>query len=309
MTMPWWLLSAGAGIASALMFGATPAGPLGAMLLSVLAAVPLFMAGLALGTLAGSVAAAVGIAGAVVLHGMVGGINFAVSFGVPTVILVRQAMLSRQVDGGIEWYPAGLLAATMTIIGLTLAAALTAVLPRLGVLEQAETMLRAFAENFAAETRDITAEDLMGQIGWVLRLLPGTLTLFWMLALLSAGALAQALLERMKRNLRPAPDFAGMELPNWMAPVAAVTSGAAMFAPDPVGHYALSLAFPACFPFLVQGLAVVHAYNRKIRGGTILLLIFYVLVFGPVWPAILVVLLGAVEQFAGFRRGWKETEA
>jgi uncharacterized protein YybS (DUF2232 family) len=66
------------------------------------------------------------------------------------------------------------------------------------------------------------------------------------------------------------------------------------------------MAFAVCFGYLVQGLAVVHAFIRKIEGGTILLVIFYLLVFAPVWPAMLVVLLGAVEQFAEFRRRWKK---
>lgn len=303
------MLSAGAGVASALSFGATPSDPFVAILLSLFSGIALFMAGLAFGNIAAVLAAAVGIAGVSAMHGLIGGLNFAVSFAIPVAVLVRQAMLSRETDGGVEWYPAGLLTATLTVIGLTLAMLLTTVLPWLGIIDQAETMLRHFAENVAADTKGVTVDELMVKFSAALRLLPGVLSLFWMMVLLSAGAAAQALLTRMCKNLRPAPDFAGMELPNWMAPVAAATSATAMFAPDPVGHYALSMAFPACFPFLVQGLAVVHAYNRKIHGGTILLLIFYLLVFGPVWPAVLVVLLGAIEQFAGFRRGWKETDA
>lgn len=300
------MISAGAGIASAVFYGVAPASPLGAMLVAVLVAAALFMAGLGLGTLAGAVASAAGILAVMAIHGPVGAATFALSFGVPVAILVRQTMLSRSVDGETEWYPTGFLAATLTILGLGMGAAYTAILPMLGVLEQAEALLRVFAENFAAGSGEITVEELMDQIKWVMRLLPGMLTGFWMLALLAGGVLAQAVLEKMKRNLRPRPDFAGIQLPNWMAAVAAVTMAGAMFVPDPVGLYAVSMAFAACFGFLIQGLAVVHAFNRKIKGGMILMVIFYLLVFAPVWPAILLVLLGAVEQFAGFRRGWKK---
>jgi len=306
MTSPWWLSSAAAGIASAVLYGAAPASPLGAMMVVVLIAAALFMAGLGLGTMAGATASAVGVLAAMAIHGPASGATYALSFGVPVAILVRQAMLSRSVDGEVEWYPTGHLAATLTIIGLGMAVAYTAILPRLGVLEQAEALLRVFAENFAASSGEVAVEDLMDRIKWVMRLLPGMLTGFWMLALLAGGAVAQAVLEKMQRNLRPRPDFAGMLLPNWMAAVAAVTMAGAMFIPDPVGLYAVSMAFAACFGFLMQGLAVVHAFNRKIQGGTILLAIFYLLVFAPVWPAMLLVLLGAVEQFAGFRRGWKK---
>lgn len=308
MTGPWWLLSAGAGIASAVLYGVAPPGPLGAILVAVLVSVPLFLAGLSLGTLAGVVASATGIVVSLILHGpLIAGV-YAMSFGAPVAILVRQALLSRIGEGGVEWYPAGLLAATLTMIGLALAVVFTAVLPMLGVQELAEKMLRGFAENFAAGTEGLTAEEVLEQINLerILRLLPGMIAGFWMLALLGGGSMAQVILEKMGRNLRPSPDFAGIELPNWLAVVAAVSMAAGMFAPDPIGAYAVSMAFAACFPFLVQGLALVHAFIRKIQGGAILLVIFYLLVFAPVWPAMLVVLLGAVEQFAGFRRRWKK---
>jgi uncharacterized protein YybS (DUF2232 family) len=305
MTGPWWLLSIGAGVASAVLFGVAPASPVGAMLSTVLVSVPLFMAGLGLGALPGAAASAAGILVVLAIHSPESAAIYALSFGVPVAILVRQALLSRTDDGTTHWYPAGYLTATLTMIGLVLAVAYTAILPMLQVQEQATAMMRVFAENFADSTDGVTVEQLMEQIGWVMRLLPGMLTRFWMLALLAGSAVAQTLLERMKRNLRPHPNFADILLPNWMAALAAATMATAVFAPNPVGDYAVSMAFAACFGFLVQGLAVVHAFNRKIQGGTILLVIFYLLVFAPIWPAMLVVLLGAVEQFAGFRRGWK----
>ncbi len=79
-----------------------------------------------------------------------------------------------------------------------------------------------------------------------------------------------------------------------------------MLLPEPAVTYALGMAFAVCFAYLLQGLAVVHAFNRKIQGGTILLVIFYLLTFMTIWPPILVVLLGAVEQFAGFRQRWRK---
>jgi uncharacterized protein YybS (DUF2232 family) len=264
------------------------------------------MAGLGLGTMAGAIASAVAAVGVLVLQGPMPGAIFAGGFAVPAAILVRQAMLSRTEDGKTEWYPAGLLAATLTIIGLGLAVAIATIISSLSVQEAFDERLRVFAENFAASSKDIDAEALLEKMEPVKRLLPALMTAFWMVILLAGGALAQTALEKLNRTLRPWPDFAGMELPGWMAVVAAVTIAAAMLLPDPAGIYALAMAFAASFAFLLQGLAVIHAFNRKIQGGTILLVIFYVLVFGQGWPAMLVVLLGAVEQFAGLRRKWLE---
>lgn len=305
MTSPWWLLSAAAGIASAVLYGLPPTGLLGALVLPVLIPAPLFMAGLGLGAMAGAVASAVAAAGVLVLQGPIPGAIFACGFAAPVTILVRQAMLSRADVGETVWYPAGLLAATLTIVGLVLAVAITAAISSLPAQEAFDEHLRVFAENFAANSDEITAEELLQKMQPVKRLLPALMTAYWMAILMAGGALSQAALEKLKRNLRPWPDFAGMTLPNWMAAVAAAPIAAALLLPDPAGVYALAMAFAACFGFLMQGLAVVHAFNRKIQGGTILLVIFYLLVFTPVWPAMLLVLLGAVEQFAGFRRRWK----
>lgn len=274
------------------------------MLLIILVPVPLFLAGLGLGTIAGAIASAVAATGVFVLQGAMAGAIFAGAFAVPVAILVRQAMLSRTEDGHTEWYPAGLLAATLAVIGLALAVGISAIISSLPVQEAFDVRLRAFAENFAASTGEITAEQLLERMQPVKRLLPGLVAAFWMAVLIAGGVLAQAALEKLNRNLRPWPDFAEMELPGWMAIIAAVTITAAMLLPDPAGTYAVAMTFAASFAFLLQGLALVHAFNRKIRGGTILLVIFYLLVFGQGWPAVLVVLLGAVEQFAGFRRRW-----
>jgi len=304
MTSPWWLLSVGAGLASALIYGLAPASPLASMMLTALVGVPLFMAGLGLGTVAGALASATAIAGVLVFQGPMAGAIFAGGFAVPVAILVRQAMLSRTEDDTTVWYPAGLLAATLTIVGLGLAVAVTAIISSLEVQALFDERLRAFAESFAATSNgEITVEELLKKVEWTKRLLPGLMTGFMMLVLLASGAMAQAALEKLGKALRPWPDFAGMDLPNWMAVVAAISIAAAMLLPDPAGTYAVAMSFAACVAFLLQGLAVVHAFNRKIKGGTILLVIFYLLVFGPVWPSVLVVLLGAVEQFAGFRRG------
>ena len=162
-----------------------------------------------------------------------------------------------------------------------------------------------FIDNCISCHDGVTASELLAWMEPYRRLLPGLTTAFWMANLIAAGVLAQAVLAKFGRNLRPWPEFLAMELPGWMAVAAAATLAAAMVLPDPAGAYSMAIAFAACFAFLLQGLAVVHAFNRKIEGGRILLAIFYLLVFGPVWPALLVVLLGAVEQFAGFRRGWK----
>lgn len=305
MTRPLWLLSAGAGIVSAALFIATPPVPLLAILLIVLGTAALYMAGLGLGPLAGALAAAVSVVCVLVLRGPLSA-AVAAAYALPVAILVRQAMLSRGKGEAMEWYPAGLLAAVLALIGMLLSVGNAGLMSWLVADEFFDEWLRSFAENFSASNDEISADEVMKQMEPAKRVLPGLMTGFQMAVLLAGGALAQAALVKLGRNLRPWPDFADMELPNWMAIVAAATIAGAMLLPEPAVTYALGMAFAVCFAYLLQGLAVVHAFNRKIQGGTILLVIFYLLTFMTIWPPILVVLLGAVEQFAGFRQRWRK---
>ncbi len=304
----FWFLAAGAGALSGLLYGIPPAGLLAGMAVAVLVPVPLFLAGLGLGAAAAIAAGAAGMVVVLVLHGLLPTAIYAAVTAIPAAVLCRQAMLSRDDGEGLEWYPSGLLVGWLTGIGLVLALPTTAMMSLASVQELFDVNLRAFAEHFAAGNADVTADQMAELLAPAKRLAPAVSTIGWTLLLLAGGAIAQAILVRSGRNLRPTPGFLDMELPGWIPVAAALAIVGAMSLPDPVGAYALSASFAAAFPFLLQGLAVVHAFSRKVGGGFALLAIFYVLVVFQGWPMLLVVLLGAVEQFAGFRRRWTKPD-
>ena len=282
MTSPWWLSERRRRHCQRGALRACPGKAAGRHWLAVLVPAPLFMAGLGLGAMAGAVASAVAAAG-VLIPGHHGPARSSpCGFAAPVAILVRQAMLSRTEDGETEWYPAGLLAATLTIVGLMLAVAIAAAISSLPAQEAFDEHLRMFAENFAAKSDGITAEELLLKMEPAKRCTAGDND-----RLLDGdpdgqrGAVPGSA-GKVEAEFAALAGLCGNELPNWMAAAAAVTLAAAMLLPDPAGIYALAMAFAASFGFLVQGLAVVHAFNRKIQGGTILLVIFYLLVLGQV---------------------------
>src|SRR5712691_10308188 len=115
------------GSAGACLYLAAMLGTPGGLILVYMTQLPLFIAGLWLGTgavaLAGSTAALVLLAASDLLAAAI----FAAINAVPVGLLVRQALLARRgSDGTVVWYPPGLLTAWLT--GLALAGIAAALL-------------------------------------------------------------------------------------------------------------------------------------------------------------------------------------
>ncbi|MFZ9636032.1 MAG: DUF2232 domain-containing protein, partial [Alphaproteobacteria bacterium] len=105
------IVSIAAGAAAAALTLSALSASVGGVLLSSLAQLPIFLVGLSLGTQAAALATAGSFAAASILVRLDFGLVFGLAVGLPVVVFVRQALLSRRrADGGIEWYPpAGLL--------------------------------------------------------------------------------------------------------------------------------------------------------------------------------------------------------
>src|SRR5437879_102466 len=105
----------GAALYLAVMLG-TPGG----LLLVYMTQLPLFIAGLWLGSGAAALAGLTGVVVLLAASDVLGAAIFAAINAVPVTLLVRQALLARPGDDGtIVWYPAGLLAAWLTALALS----------------------------------------------------------------------------------------------------------------------------------------------------------------------------------------------
>jgi hypothetical protein len=136
-------MSKGTGLA--LLYGLASAIPLlialgtpGGVLFMLLVPLPLFLSGLSMGPSAAILSAATAcfalslmivvsaaqITGSLSLalaEGVGMFLGTVISLGIPVVVLVRQALLSRKTaDGSIEWYPPGPLVLWLTAVGLLL---------------------------------------------------------------------------------------------------------------------------------------------------------------------------------------------
>lgn len=288
------------GVVSAMLFLALPYGLPGMLVLAYFVQLPLMLVGLTLGVTPALIATVSGsVVGGLVAGGLAA-LSFFVVAGLPSLVLVRQGLLSRNDGGQTEWYPPGLLLAQLTGLaaaGLALAFLLFAGQPG-GLISAIEQFLERAAADFGAEPDTEAGAALHGAAA----LFPGIVAASWLLMVVVNGALAQALAVQLGRNLRPSPAMTELSLPRWLM---YATAGAALLSLLGAGTPALlgrSLLLLFLVPYLLQGLAVAHAFARHWGAPRLALVAFYVALILLGWPAILVVALGLLEDWAQLRR-------
>lgn len=316
------------GTSLALLYGVASAMPLliaftapGGVLFMLLAPLPLFLSGLSMGPAAVTLSAATaclalslmiavaasevtGSVGAGLLDALGMFIGSAITLGLPVVVLVRQALLSRTAgDGTVEWYPAGLLVTWLTAAGVAMLIFSLGSLLWLGSGESIEAMFTGqLAEALRLVLPEVEETQLQQAASATAQIGLGIGLDSWLMVIAANGILAQGVLGRYGRNLRPAPDITQIELPNWLGMALAATALVALLAPGDFGFLARSLVVVLLLPYFFAGLAVIHAACRGRGARAIMLTIFYLILVLFAWPAILVVGLGLVDQVIGLRQ-------
>jgi hypothetical protein len=292
---------------TAALCGALAAGPYLAssngsavsVILVYLSQLPLFVGGLWGGVTVASLAGLVAFLLLLAATNIMAAAVFAALNVVPTIVLVRQALLARSAaDGAIEWYPPGLLTAWLTGLGLT---AIAVALVLLGGPEGLQTSARqamapALDRLFPGDIAD--RDELASFLAMIM---PGVGAASWMVMTLTNGALAQGLLARFAVSWRPSPALAALGLPTWI-PVLLLAAAAATSFGGTVSFVGVNVIIPLVVPFCLAGLAVLHAIARRCSRPAVPLLGFYVLagLFG--WPLLLVIFVGLLDAPLGLRR-------
>ncbi len=307
------LLTVG-GLAAGALFGSIVTGSLGAALLAYFAAAPLFLVGLSVGWLP---AIASALIGAVVVAGVMGFFAagyFSLIVGLPVAVLCRQALLNRpDGQGGIEWYPPGRLVAALTALAAAALTAMFAVAVLQGVDPQREVQRTLEAVLDAGLPPEIAGRAKeQGLAERTAAFLPGIAAGLLFLTLALDGALGQAIAARLAIAKRPSPAWRGMTLPSWPLYALGLSCLAGIAAGGTLEYIGRNLAIVFAVPFLLQGLAVVHAVTSRLPGRALWLVGFYLLGFLMAWPFVLVAALGLAEPYVGLRArlggGPKESE-
>lgn len=307
------LAALAAGVLSGLTVLASMLAGIAGIPLIFIALVPTFAVGLSLGLgpallALAAAAAASWLAGSLVL-GASGGfyvaLNYAIAFALPQAWLIRLALLSEAGPTGRKWYPTGRLLGWLVGLAVAfLAAAEIAFLGSEGGLAGAihgpalEYAVRAMGE---LRGRPMEDSEVSAAASAVASIMPAMAANSWLAMMLVNGVLAQAVLARAGRALRPSVAFADFELPMAML---YLFGGALVlsFVPEPFGTLGTAAVMVVSFAYLVLGLAVIHALVRRLAARRLILFGAYLLLMVMSWLAILVALLGLVEQGLGLRK-------
>ncbi|MGK2870930.1 MAG: hypothetical protein ACSLFL_01585 [Alphaproteobacteria bacterium] len=309
---PYLFISIAAGLLSAVLYGAAASGSMLSIIPIYLSPLPLFLAGLGYGGTAALIGG-ISATGAIALAGgpLLGVAYFLVNAAAP-IIVTRAANWSRQVtaengSSSIEYYPAGMLFAWLSGLGIVIMVLLALFMQRyegglsgwipqiIQVEALSQTIMQAQLQTGSVPIDEEALRSRLIQFA-----LPG-LGLFWMLISIGNGALAQHLLVRLGRNARPTPDFVNMDLPQFMLWPLLGAAVLAFFSGD-LGLIGAVVATLAAMPYFFLGLATVHVISHHLPGRAFALTGFYVLLLALGWPVLLIVGLGIVEHFANLRR-------
>jgi Predicted membrane protein (DUF2232) len=290
-----------AGIISSALFLSLLTGIPGMALFAYFVQLPLLFAGLAMG-LTGSVVA---VAAALVISGLIAGflatLIYAFVQALPALIVVRQALLSRQSPQAVEWYPPGLVLAQLTCLAAgAVAVAFLMLLDHPGGLQGAiEAFLTSALTELGAIQVDAGPPPELG--AWMF-LFPGLMATSWVVMTVVNGVLAQSMAVRLGWNRRPSPDLVALELPSWLWPALGAAGLLALLGDQGWGFLGRSLLIVFVVPYVFLGLAVIHALIRRWPHPTWALVAVYGALVLLGWPILAVLLLGFVEDWAHLRR-------
>jgi hypothetical protein len=296
-------IAAGAGALSAGLYLSTLLGSIGAIILAYLSTLPLFATGLALGLWPVLTAATTGV----VITGIVDTPLTALLYGAlsaaPVAWMIHLALLSRSSPDGAEWYPGGRLATWLAAIasGYFVIA--------LVVLSGDEGGLRGRIDSFLTMIFERIAQrpvaEIEGAEGLIASwepLFPAFVGLSWMIMMVVNGVLAQGLVSRFGRNLRPAPLLKALQLPRMLA-YALAGALATSLVPGTVGYAGTTIAIYLLVPYLLLGLATVHALAARLPTPQLVLVVFYfTLVMFGLFALASIAGLGLIEQWFNLRR-------
>jgi hypothetical protein len=270
-----------------------------------LAMIPVFMAGLGAGALAGMVAVAVALAGLFALEPSNYGVIYIFIYGAPAMALIALALRYRLGDDKkMYWYPEGNLLTAMTVYPCLLFLFLAAISSghEGGLLDLTTKLISDATEPMKAQMTADDAEQFSAMISKLVVFMPAMAGVSWILVMLIDLVFAQATLQKQGWNLRNGFAIQELEIPNWLVYAVAITGLAGAGAPAPFNYLGANLSIILGVPFFFSGLAVTHAWAARQKAALAILIVFYILLCLIPLAALFVALLGVIDQWAHFRR-------
>lgn len=278
------LVGAGAGLVSALLIAVVVKNTPLAILLYLLAPIPILIVSLGWNHRAGLVAAAVGAVAIAVAFSRYSALGFVIGTALPAWWLAYLALLGRpRPDGGMEWYPIGRLLGWIALTAtLTLVAA--AFLSTGGdyarfhenAREVAREVLRVSLAQRAGTDPDAAGRDAF--VDGVATLVPAFAAQGFTVVLAFYVWAAAKAVQLSGRLIRPWPFLPATAMPRFMLGAFALAALLGLL-PGFIRVFGMALCGALVAAFALQGLAAIHDWSRGRSGrlgiliGTYLLLL------------------------------------
>jgi hypothetical protein len=298
-----FIIGAGSGVVSAALFASAATGTAIAAILFYLTPLPLGLAGLGWGGSSAAIAALVATLLLAIVLGLEPAGAFAAVAGMPIALLSYLALLSRPIavqadhtQAGIEYYPPGRLLGWAAIIAGTLAAAMVLYFgPDVASYKAAIGKLVD-----ASALKEVDPEGKIFNAEMISRALPAAFAIIWLSIILFNFWLAGLIVNASGNAMRPWPRLDRLDLPNAFFIVFTVAL-IGSFLPGMPGLMATGLSGALLYAYVLQGLAVLHAYTRGFAYRSLLLGALYLGIVLIGWVAIAVAILGLAEPMLRLR--------
>lgn len=299
------LISIGAGLLSALLFGSVLAGAFAALLLPLFAQLPLQIASLTFGPRSGVIAALAAAIAIVVAAGLIEiSVPYALNVAVPAVIasyLVALRNTDLEEANIAAWFPMGRVLSTVAVtsvvcviliglhIGFNPQTAASAIQP------QAEAMLLG-----AINAGQITPDIIRDAVSIFVAVLPFVAASALVLITALNLALAIRVARRYGAFKRPATSIATLEFPKLMY-VTALFAIAVIWISGEATPILAVVAGASVSLVVIAGFAALHALTQKMAARGIVLIAVYgsIVFFG--FPILLILALGWLDGFFNLR--------
>ncbi len=296
------LIALGGGVVSALIAVAMLMGSPGALMIVYLAPLPLFLVGLSGGAAAATVASVSGLLVAGFMGGMVAAAIYGLIHALPAWVMTRQSLRTRVLaDGSVVWHPVGHALAELSGLGAVVfvSAAAAAWYGGGSIMDSVAAYLNAVLATVFPDVPDAQRDQYVGMLTPIF---PGFTGSSWLVMAVVNGALAQAILVRLGKNLRPNPRFNDLTAPEWLSWLLVGSAVLVLLGSGEMEYVGRNLAVILAVPFFFVGLAVVHTLAGRVPSPGMLLIVFYVIVVFSGWAMMAVAGIGLIEQWVGLRR-------
>lgn len=298
------LIGLGAGATSAALFASLVGGNVFALPLFVLAPMPLVIAALGQGLVAGLISAATAAIALQTSLGTPAALVHAFAHAAPVLVACHLILRSTTTpEAETRWYPLGAVISA-TAVMVAIATTLGGLAIEFDPITTAEQVATSFREAMiAGGAKPTDLPDVIQMEPFLrasVRLMPAFFPAFWTLMLALSLWLGARIVAKSGRLARPWEDMASIEVPLMAGPVFAA-GFAGSFLPGSAGLIASIAAGAAFAPQFLVGLGVAHHMARASDMRLILLATLYGLVLLFPIASLVVAMVGLAEPFVDLR--------